>query len=172
MGRPRLARARDREFWLALRVSSSPEQAAARVGVSATTGRSWITEAGGVAPDLGSPSGRYLSLAERVEIDLGLADGLTQAEIARRLGRARSTISREVTQRSTPPRIPRRRGHYRAATAHQHAEDTARRPKHTRLAQRPALAVLGQDVGDRAVAGHARAGLLIEGEPPVGVWLV
>jgi IS30 family transposase len=140
MGRPRLPRTLLREFWTALGSSTSPEEAAARVGVSATTARGWITQAGGVAPDLAPPSGRYLSLAERVEIDLGLADGFNQAQIARQLGRPRSTISREVTRRSSPPRVAGGQVHYRASTAHQHAEDTARRPKTTRLAQRPELA--------------------------------
>lgn len=139
MGRPPIPRTRVRAFWAALRTSTSPEQAAAAVGVSATAGRSWITDAGGVAPNLGVPSGRYLSLAEREQIDLGLADGLSQAEIARQLGRARSTISRELARHAHPPRRPNGARHYRASTAHAHAERAARRPKPTRLASRPEL---------------------------------
>ena len=41
-------------------------------------------------------SGRYLSFAEREEIALLRAQGTTQQEIARQLGRAQSTISREL----------------------------------------------------------------------------
>jgi transposase, IS30 family len=139
MGRPPIPRAQVRAFWAALSTSGSPEQAAARVGVSASAGRRWITDAGGVAPDLAPPSGRYLSLAEREQIDLGLADGLSQAEIARRLGRARSTISRELRRHSHPPRRVDGPRHYRASTAHAAAEHAAQRPKPTRLAQRREL---------------------------------
>jgi transposase, IS30 family len=161
MGRPPIPRTRVREFWAALRTSTSPEQAAARVGVSATAGRGWITEAGGVTPDLAAPSGRYLSLAEREEIDLGLADGLSQTEIARRLGRSRSTISRELTRHSHPPRRPGGPRHYRASTAHAQAEQAARRPKPTRLAGRPELtgwvqAGLEQRWSPREISGRLR----------------
>jgi len=79
-------------------------------------------------------------LAEREQIDLGLADELSRAEIARRLGRPRCTIGREVTRHSTPPRFLGGRSHYRASTAHALAERDARRPKPTRLAERPVLA--------------------------------
>jgi len=134
MGRPPLSRARVRAFWTALSSSSSPEEAAARVGVSASAGRVWITKAGGVKPDLQQPSGRYLSEAEREVIDLGLADGLTPAEIARQLGRPACTVSRELSRNGT---LARRAGgpvHYRAARAQAQAEQRARRPKPTKLA--------------------------------------
>ena len=39
---------------------------------------------------------RHLSIIEREKLSLYLAQGLSQREIARRLGRAPSTISREV----------------------------------------------------------------------------
>ena len=45
----------------------------------------------------------HVTLAERVEIEKLLDQGLLQGEIARRLGRARSTISREVARRSWRP---------------------------------------------------------------------
>jgi integrase len=65
-------------------------------GVSETTGRNWAAQAGGVIPDRDEPSGRQLSLAERAEIAVGVAAGLSNAEIARRVGRHRSTIGREL----------------------------------------------------------------------------
>ncbi|WP_374112034.1 helix-turn-helix domain-containing protein [Pseudonocardia sp. TRM90224] len=70
--------------------------------MAATTGRRWFAQAGGVKPDLAAPSGRYLSETERELIDLGLAEGLSQAEIARRLGRPRCTISRELSRHGGP----------------------------------------------------------------------
>ena len=139
MARPRLSRARMREFWIALRSSSSSGEAAARVGVSKTVARGWITEAGGVSPDLRAPSGRYLSQAEREVIDLGLADGMDNAQIARLLGRHPSTIGRELARNSAAPRHPGGPVHYRAAPAHTRAEQRARRPKPTKLSQHPQL---------------------------------
>jgi IS30 family transposase len=145
VGRPPVSRVREREFWGALRTTTSPEQAAVVAGVSATTGRRWITEAGGVAPDLAPRGGRDLVYAEREQIDLGLADGLSQAELARRLGRSRSTISREITRHARPPRRPGGPRHYRASTAQAAAERSRRRPKPTRLAARPELTGWVQD---------------------------
>ena len=60
-----------------------------------------MVQAGGMPPAMfglsGKPlSGRYLSLAEREEIALLRGQGYSIQEIARRLGRAASTISREL----------------------------------------------------------------------------
>jgi IS30 family transposase len=161
MGRPPLSRARERGFWTALRVTTSPEQAAAQAGVSATAGRTWITQAGGVAPDLAPPSGRYMCETEREHLDLGLADGLSQAEIARQLGRSRSTISREIARHAHPPRHPGGQAHYRASTAQAAADHAARRPKPTRLATRPELTAqvqhgLEQRWSPREISGRLR----------------
>jgi transposase, IS30 family len=46
---------------------------------------------------------KHVSLAERVEIEKLLDQGVFQAEIARRLRRSRSTISREIKRRSWRP---------------------------------------------------------------------
>jgi IS30 family transposase len=91
----------------------------------------WSREAGGVKGNgAAAGRGRYLSLAEREEIALGLAAGLAQAEIARRLGRPASTVSREIG-RNSPAAGPRR---YRAVAAQVRAEERARRPKPAKLA--------------------------------------
>jgi IS30 family transposase len=68
-------------------------------------------------------------VAEREEIAVGLAQGLPLREVARRLGRAPSTVSREVARNST-----RGRHRYRAVAAQVRAEERARRPKPARLA--------------------------------------
>ena len=67
-----------------------------------------------------------LSLDERIEIQLGLGAGLTFSAIAAKLGRAVSTISREVHRHGS-------RRHYRAVPAHRDAATDARRPKATKL---------------------------------------
>jgi IS30 family transposase len=81
-------------------------------------------------------SGRYLSFAEREEIALLRVEGLGVREVARRLGRAPSTISRELRRNAAT-----RSGNldYRATTAQWHAERAARRPKVAKLAAYPAL---------------------------------
>jgi len=72
-------------------------------------------------------SGRYLSVAEREEIAVGVAAGEPLRVIAARLGRAASTVSREIGRNRS------RRG-YRAVAAQAQAEFRARRPKTARLA--------------------------------------
>jgi IS30 family transposase len=90
-------------------------------------------------------SGRYLSFAEREEIALLRVEGLGVREVARRLGRAPSTISRELRRNAAT-----RSGNldYRATTAPWHAERAARRPKCAKLVLNPALK---QSVQDRLV---------------------
>ena len=75
-------------------------------------------------------SGRYLSFAEREEIALLRAQCREVREIARQLGRAPSSISRELRRNATT-----RSGglEYRATTAQWHAERAARRPKAAKL---------------------------------------
>jgi IS30 family transposase len=74
-----------------------------------------------------------LTLAEREEISRGLVAGYSLRAIAEQLGRAPSTISREVHRNRG------RRG-YRAVQADRLAWDRARRPKRCKLAQNRSLA--------------------------------
>ncbi|WP_425490266.1 IS30 family transposase [Nocardioides daedukensis] len=69
-----------------------------------------------------------LGIAEREDILVGLRAGASLAEIGRRLGRATSTISREVNANGGRPG-------YSAWRAHQRARSEARRPKDCRLQQ-------------------------------------
>jgi transposase, IS30 family len=87
-------------------------------------------------------SGRYLSFTEREEIAVLLARGCGVREIARHLGRAPSTISREL-QRNAAVRSGR--PEYRASTAQTHADRRARRPKPAKLAVNPQLRAYVQD---------------------------
>jgi len=66
------------------------------IGMSHQTIRNLENETGGVRPRPRKRSKRVLSLDEREEISRGLAEGRSFAEIAEQLGRATSTISREV----------------------------------------------------------------------------
>jgi IS30 family transposase len=87
---------------------------------------------GGVRPRPRLRSERVLSLAEREEISRGLAEGVSLREIAIRLGRAPSTISREVTHNGG-------RASYRALRADRQAWQCARRPKPAKLMACPKL---------------------------------
>src|SRR5258708_5250656 len=101
-GRPGMARREDRlRFWALIAAGLSSEDAAIGAGVSPPVGTRWFREAGGMpsstlAPSSKPPSRRYLAFAEREEIALALARGLGVREIAGRLGRAASTVSREL----------------------------------------------------------------------------
>jgi IS30 family transposase len=126
-------------FWDQVRAGLPVEQSARAAGVSVASGRRWFTETGGVinnAPDV--VSGRYLSLSEREEIMVLHATGVQQAEIARRLGRHRSTIGRELDRNSTSVG-------YRASSAQDAAEQRAKRPKTAKLAADPVLRAWVQD---------------------------
>jgi IS30 family transposase len=106
--------------------------------------------------ELVEPVGRYLSHAEREEIACGLAAGLSQREIARRLGRPASTVSREIPRnRSTRHPLS-----YRANLAQHKAEERARRPKPTRLELNPGLRVVVQVMLDEKYSPEQITGRL------------
>lgn len=88
---------------------------------------------GGIRPAQRCRSRLALTLAEREEISVGLARGDSIRSIATLLGRAPSTISREITRNGGPD-------WYRANLADQTAWDRALRPKTCRLAENRALA--------------------------------
>lgn len=112
-----------------------------KVGISQPVGSRWFLQAGGIAPSHLAPSSEplsdcYLSFSEREEIALWRGQGFGVREIALRLGRAASTISRELRRNAAT-----RGGNlaYRATTAQWHAERAARRPKSAKLRTNPAL---------------------------------
>jgi IS30 family transposase len=94
------------------------------------------------APSSRPLSGRYLSFAEREEIALWRAQEVGVCEIARRLDRSASTISRELRRNAAT-----RNGgvDYRAIAAQWHAERSARRPKPAKLSANPTLRTYVQD---------------------------
>jgi len=117
------------------------EDAAVEAGISQAVGTRWFREAGGIPPPRFGPSakplsGRYLSFTEREEIALLRVQGYSIQGIARRLGRAASTISRELRRNAAT-----RSGglEYRATTAQWHADRAARRPKEAKLVLNVAL---------------------------------
>ena len=82
---------------------------------------------GGIPPAARRRSRLALTLAEREDISRGIASGSPLREIARRLDRAASTVSREISRHGGRPA-------YRAHVADDHAWDSALRPKKCLLA--------------------------------------
>ncbi|HSS88146.1 MAG TPA: IS30 family transposase [Streptosporangiaceae bacterium] len=127
-GRVRAPREARVVFWEGVRSGLGWQDAAVAAGFP-RGGRLWFRAAGGVKGNGAGPvSGRYLSLAEREEIAVGRAAGDSMRVIAARLGRAPSTVSRELQRNCLS------RGRYRAVAAQRRAEDRARRPKRAKLA--------------------------------------
>jgi transposase, IS30 family len=79
-----------------------------------------------VRSDPWRPGPGRLTLADREEISLRLSDRESYTAIAGRLGKAVSTVSREVADNGG-------RHNYRAWRAHQRARERARRPKAPKL---------------------------------------
>ena len=85
-----------------------------------------LAETGGICPAQRCRSGRALTLAEREEISRAVVAGQSIRSIAASLGRAPSTVSREVKRNGGLDG-------YRANQADQRAWDRARRPKPCKL---------------------------------------
>jgi transposase, IS30 family len=136
-GRPPVAgRSELQRFWLGIARGMTSEDAALAAGMSQPVGTRLFRQAGGMAPAMFRSStkplsGRYLSLAEREEIALLRVQGHSMQAIGRHLGRATSTISRELRRNAAT-----RSGglEYRATAAQWHADRSARRPKPSKLA--------------------------------------
>jgi transposase-like protein len=126
-GAPSLRRAVEREFWREIGAGLTSEDAAVAVGASQAAGSRWFRQRGGMPTFMLVPlSGRYLSFPEREEIATLRAQGAGVREIARRLGRDPSTVSRELRRNAAT------RGgklDYRASVAQWKAEMLALRPK-------------------------------------------
>jgi transposase, IS30 family len=127
-----------RQRFMELRARGFSIRAAAReVGASRSAGNNWArgykTYRNGVLVGFVPPldrlavrqvSARFLSEDERIEIADLRGAGLSIRQIAHRLGRAPSTVSRELRRNATG------RGGYRPFAAHRKA--TARRARHHR----------------------------------------
>ena len=131
-GRPTVAWRGDRvAFWAAIARGLKTEEVAAEAGVSFPVAFRWFRHAGGVNPCLPPVvTGRYLSFTEREDIAIWRAQGAGVRDIARRLGRSPSTVSRELRRNSSTRTY---RLHYKASIAQWHAERRARRPKVAKL---------------------------------------
>jgi len=153
-----------REFWRTVHAGLGVEEAARVSGVARRTGQRWFAEAGGMPPLCleGPATCRKLTILEREQIAHGLACRLSYRVIANGLGRHCSTITRELRE-TMRHRRSRRVGYdgslagidwhgdweYSPCRAQLRAENAAKRPKPTKLAQRPRLAAEVQNRLDR-----------------------
>lgn len=164
-GHPTHRREVERLFWFEIAKGLSSEEAAIAVGASSAAGSRWFRERGGMPTFmLERPSGRYLSFREREEIAILNSQGAGVREIARRLGRSPSTISRELRRNAAT------RGgklEYRASVAQWKAEMIARRPKTAKLATNDRLREYVQE----RLSGRVRRqdGTAVPG-PATGPW--
>src|ERR1700742_336991 len=147
-----------RQFWELIAAGMSSEDAGRAVGVSNTCGVTWFRRFGGVNPRMQVAQGvsrPRLSLLERERIMIGAARGESIRSIARGLGRAPSTVMREIEKNGRTRMAPGRyralhrfganrggwdaRSGYSASLAQQRSEARARRPKAGKLARCPQL---------------------------------
>ncbi len=128
-GRPAAPGALQAQFWEGIRSGMGIVEAGRAAGAGREIAFRWFKKAGGVKSNGPRPAGgRYLAAREREEIAVGLAAGEPVRAIAARLGRAPSTVSREIRRNS------RGRRHYRALAAQGQAQWRAARPKTAKLA--------------------------------------
>jgi IS30 family transposase len=149
-GAPALRREIERLFWREIRKGVTCEDAATAVGVSQAAGARWFRQRGGMPLSMIVPvTGRYLSFAEREEIAVLNGQRLGVREIARRVGRDPSTVSRELRRNAAT------RGgklDYRASVAQWKADLLARRPKASKLVTNERLHEYVQE----RLSGHVR----------------
>ena len=103
-----------------------------------TSVRGILSRTGGIRPPMRRRCPRSLRLAEREEISRGLAEGQSIRSVALRLGRAPSTVSREIKRNGG-------QSDYRATEADDAAWDRALRPKRCKLVENTDLARIVTD---------------------------
>ena len=121
------------ELWERWRSGQSPIDIAQALERKNKTGVYRIlASTGGIVPAVRRRSAMALVLREREEISRGIATGRSMRQIAARLGRSPSTISREIRRHGG-------RSAYRATEADARAWDRGQRPKPCHLATYPGL---------------------------------
>lgn len=130
------------QYWELLASGIGTVEACRAVGITRKTGYRWRAENGGVPPVRlaeTARSNRYLSLLERQRIATLRGQGIAVREIARRIGRAASTVSRELHRNL----LRHDRDVYDADLAHARARQRARRVRRTRPDPRSRAARVG-----------------------------
>ncbi|MER6952312.1 IS30 family transposase [Nonomuraea sp. NPDC000554] len=150
-GPKKLIRERE-EYFRLMDQGLSSREACRIVGINLRTGKKWrnghhspgagkkaVPPAGSEAPPSDGPS-RYLRENERIHIADRVREKASIRQIARELGRAPSTISREVRRNRHPTN-----GQYRPHAAQARADARRPRPKPSKIGQNPELRGYIQD---------------------------
>jgi IS30 family transposase len=127
-----LSAAEQDEVWARWRQGESLRLIARRLGKRGPSVRAFVLQTGGVQRHPPRRAPRCLSMAEREEISRGVAAGESCRQIAARLGRVPSTVSRELARNGG-------RHRYRAQAADAAAFGRAQRPKPAKLLVEPRL---------------------------------
>jgi IS30 family transposase len=156
MPRPTIAADLQELIFVLARRGFIPAQISRRTGVSSRTIRRYLATLEGVPrPADVEYDARYLTHDERYEIARLHYTGSSVRAIAARLGRAPSTISRELHRNRDP-----RTGHYLPERAHTQAWLRQRRPKSSKLGQHPLLRARVQQMLDKRFSPDQIAGRL------------
>lgn len=132
LGRPGLSASQKTEAWQQWKLGQSLSDIGRALGKHAGSIHRVVSSHGGILPPPRRRSRMALTLSEREEISRGIAAALSMRQMATRIGRPPSTVSREIARHGG-------RSRYRAAVADQAAWAQARRPKSCRLALHPTL---------------------------------
>src|SRR5258708_38059481 len=127
MKRSRLSPTKKTAIWRRWKAGQSLHEIGRAYGKPPPSIRCVLLPRGGIPPAARRRSRRVLTLAEREDISRGIACGSSLREIASRLDRAASTVSREVTRHGGRPG-------YRAPEAGNQAWESALRPERCLLA--------------------------------------
>jgi transposase, IS30 family len=152
-----------RLFWRQIRAGCTLAEASACLGMNETTGLRWFHKAGGMPPlSIVEPlKSRRLNVTEREKILAGINQELSIRAIAALIGRAPSTVSRELAlnlrQKYAPRPGRRAKGpatawKYSPNAAQRRADANAARPKRAKLAGNERLR---EQVQDRLTKEHS-----------------
>lgn len=130
--RSAVSEAQRNELWRRYRAGQNYSEISRAIGVDCGTVRFIVQRRGGFSPKPTRRSARALSWSEREEISRGLEARRSIRQIACSLGRAPSSLSREIRRHGGPQA-------YRALRAERGAWRRARRPKPGKLASHPRL---------------------------------
>ena len=154
IGRPGLSATKKEELWARFKAGESFTAIGRALGKPVGSIYGVVRGHGGIAPPVRHRAVGALTSGEREAISRGLSAGESARALSRSLGRAPSTITREIARNAGPHQ-------YRALDADARAWHQAKRPKLSRLATTAPLRVvvaakLRANWSPEQIAGSAR----------------